>query len=919
MNKLIRYYKACYEADNRSLGLSNFFSQKVENRAIIDGKEELINKFLPHIPIENKKAEAAQRILQLYQKEKQLYYFSSFIIGKIEGIQSKTQKIIAPLFIYPAEIIESREYFYLSINFQDRILNQQVLSILKSENDKNALDLDDFIQKIPKQEIGFKEIGDISRLMKNQFGQLNVEPILAYPDLWTEKEIKSKTNSRNLEKLSGFQLVPASAWGIIKKSKNTLGVLTELEEISKEKIFSKAINCVFRGYKSSNLESFSEIQAIPVVLNLAQEKILKEANFNDLNVIVGPPGTGKSFTIAALAIEQMQKGKSVLIVSKNDEAVDVINKKIENDLEIKNVVVRGGKNHTKNLKNKLVYLLSGIKRKKIKQNNSTISKLINELEFELNHKINLIQKLEIAFDEKIEKEINRGKFVSKLNTKLNIIEKIRFNYIKWRNKKEEPIWKIVEKQIKEETEKINRIRNYIELIQYRKIENSISDTRHELQNMLSALRARTLQIQEERFKKINFYAILKTFPIWLVNLNDIHKILPLKYELFDIAIIDEATQCDIASCIPIFQRAKKVVICGDPKQLRHVSFLARSKQREFQQKYQLENYEESMLDFRENSILDLVMNKIENQKQITFLNEHYRSLPQIIDFSNQYFYNNALRIMRSLPKNKNQKGLEIIHCKGKRNKSGFNEIEANKLTADVLQVIENQKDKEKEYCQSIGILSPFRGQVDFISKIFNEKLALETMQKHDLMIGTAHSFQGEERDLMFISFCIDDESHATAFRHLNEEAVFNVSITRAKTFQKLYVSTTISKLKPSLFRQYLENVQNFKSNKKVDLEELEDDFVQEVKSKIENEETKVSIAYPIAGLEIDLLVQYKNKTFGIDLIGYPGRFEAAFSLERYKILARAGLKIFALPYTYWKINKEKCLTAVNKFLQPKDE
>ena len=49
--------------------------------------------------------------------------------------------------------------------------------------------------------------------------------------------------------------------------------------------------------------------------------------------------------------------------------------------------------------------------------------------------------------------------------------------------------------------------------------------------------------------------------------------------MFDVAIIDEASQCDIASCFPILFRAKRAVIVGDDKQLPHLSFLGGEKQK----------------------------------------------------------------------------------------------------------------------------------------------------------------------------------------------------------------------------------------------------------------------------------------------------------------------------------------------------
>lgn len=62
---------------------------------------------------------------------------------------------------------------------------------------------------------------------------------------------------------------------------------------------------------------------------------------------------------------------------------------------------------------------------------------------------------------------------------------------------------------------------------------------------------------------------------------------------------------------------------------------------------------------------------------------------------------------------------------------------------------------------------------------------------------------------------------------------------------------------------------------------------------------KVLQSYELAGLEIDFVIQTTEKTIGVDLIGFPGRYEDAFSLERYKMFKRAGMRIFPLAYSEW--------------------
>ena len=69
----------------------------------------------------------------------------------------------------------------------------------------------------------------------------------------------------------------------------------------------------------------------------------------------------------------------------------------------------------------------------------------------------------------------------------------------------------------------------------------------------------------------------------------------------------------------------------------------------------------------------------------------------------------------------------------------------------------------------------------------------------------------------------------------------------------------------------------------------------------------------ITGIEVDLAFKKNKKFFGVNLIGYPGAFEAALPMDGYKILNRAGLKTFPLPYTYWKFDQQNCMKELMLF------
>ena len=156
------------------------------------------------------------------------------------------------------------------------------------------------------------------------------------------------------------------------------------------------------------------------------------------------------------------------------------------------------------------------------------------------------------------------------------------------------------------------------------------DISEKLDNGAGADKFLIWELIKEREKEIEF--VLPFFPIWTVTNLSVRNSLPLKENLFDLLVIDEASQCDIASVLPLMFRARQAVIIGDPKQLSHISTLKESQDKEIASKNNIKNLYTDY-SFKNNSIYD-ISERITKEKGIlpTFLDEHYRSHPHIINF-----------------------------------------------------------------------------------------------------------------------------------------------------------------------------------------------------------------------------------------------------------------------------------------------
>ena len=117
---------------------------------------------------------------------------------------------------------------------------------------------------------------------------------------------------------------------------------------------------------------------------------------------------------------------------------------------------------------------------------------------------------------------------------------------------------------------------------------------------------------------------------------------------------------------------------------------------------------------------------------------------------------------------------------------------------------------------SIGIISPFRGQVDLIQKALCQVLTETTIRKHQIEVGTAHTFQGDERDVMILSFAVADNSFVQSLTFLQKPNLFNVAITRARKKMICFISRNPKTLPQGLLRDYIEYIQQYIDSAKDD-------------------------------------------------------------------------------------------------------
>jgi len=892
-NNFFNYFKECYKIDNKEFSVENILNVKYKYKWFLNGKEEFLTNSLPIIPYGNKNIEKLEKDLTLYNLEKELYYGAFFILGKTtpSGLK-KDSTICSPLLLFPAELKKIDDDYFLSIDESNFMLNQQVLNKLdyNSETDKKIL----FEKLTTVFNAPIHDAFQIKRLLDQYVLNLHTEELNFYPEVWSEAKIKKQI--KGATELETYKIVPSAGSIFLTKSLSSVKVVTDLENIAKQNVFSNALNELIN---QTNQESETSSSYLTHRLNKDQTDALSSAQKFNNSIIIGPPGTGKSYTISSIAIDAILNNKSVLIVSKTKQSVEVIRQMLLDDFNIKEYLVHTTGNRYK------VSLKALVKRKlsKITKRNNTYNHTIKTLDTEL-------KKAEKKFHEIVTQELQ----LSELNFNENptFKEKLHRLLLNNFNSLDDSIWL--------EIARINQLNTAIQFELKKYVlgrlkdlnKNNISKYRKELAAYYEGLTATNFSESQRLIDSIEFHKVLKIFPLWLAHLSELNTVLPLQKELFDLVIIDEATQCDIATALPAIYRAKKVVIAGDPNQLKHYSFVSKKAQQELLEQFKLPNI--PLFNYRDKSVLDLFLYRLTNQDQVNFLREHYRSTPSLIEFNNQEFYDSQLEIIKSTPEYTRTNQIELEYIEGTRNSKGINTSEAKRVVSKIKKLIKNYQNNGES--PSIGIIAPFNSQVKYINSLLSDQVAIDDIKRFKIVCGTPYTFQGSERELIIISFTVCNNTHHSAYTHLNKAEVLNVGTTRAKSFQYIYTSVNKNELnKDSLFFKYLNFIENYQyqgektTNKKDDFQDATVRLLEQLG--IEN----IKLSYPLAGTILDIFFVHNKQKYFIDLIGHPGAHYESFSIERYKTFSRIGIKTLPLHYSFWKNNKLKVEHKLKRFIK----
>ena len=274
----------------------------------------------------------------------------------------------------------------------------------------------------------------------------------------------------------------------------------------------------------------------------------------------------------------------------------------------------------------------------------------------------------------------------------------------------------------------------------------------------------------------------KALPCWAVTSLSARGRVPFVAGEFDLVVIDEASQCDIASALPLLFRAKRAVVIGDPQQLRHISRLSSQRDQALMVKHDLLTVPGPSWGYRANGLYDLAASKAKSES-IVVLRDHHRSHADIINFSNEFFYRGKLRGATDYRRLKRPEGPAVrwVNVQGKvikpSNGGAVNRAEAEAVVRELKRIAIEQR-----FSGEMGVVTPFRAQANLIEELITADNALApVLASRNFISETAHKFQGDERDLIVFSPVVSSGMPEGAYGFLKSQGnIFNVGITRAR-------------------------------------------------------------------------------------------------------------------------------------------
>jgi len=445
----------------------------------------------------------------------------------------------------------------------------------------------------------------------------------------------------------------------------------------------------------------------------------------------------------------------------------------------------------------------------------------------------------------------------------------------------------------------------------------------------------------------NFKIVSNLIPIWIMELDDASRIIPLEPGMFDYVILDEASQCNVAYTLPVMYRTNHVLFVGDSEQMRDNTIIFKSGRvfDELARRYSIP--EERQIKSTGNavqSVLDIATQRGFLYKPLRY---HYRSPAELIGFSNKYFYKPKGKELITLNSNyftyADTNRIMLIHeVKSDWSEEFSDNVNVAEAKA-ILELFKELRSDERYYDKSIGILSFFNAQASYIRQLFEAEGLDE--KKDNYKISIIEGIQGDQKDIIMYSFVIRISDQKNKYVPLTGEGGdiqadinkgrVNVAFSRARLQVHCFVSMPPQEVPEKIWlKKYLKYVlENGEiSFYSTQLKPFDSYFEEEFYNLLY---TKLKHGYRIqnqvesCSFKIDFVISNVNtgKRIAVECDGpchFKDEIDEEYGIyiesdeERQHVLEAAGWKFYRIKYSDWvdeKFNRDTIVSAIIDLLK----
>ncbi|GIF60406.1 AAA domain-containing protein [Asanoa iriomotensis] len=387
-------------------------------------------------------------------------------------------------------------------------------------------------------------------------------------------------------------------------------------------------------------------------------------------------------------------------------------------------------------------------------------------------------------------------------------------------------------------------------------------------------------------------------PVWIMSVDRALEQFPGAGPIFDVVVVDEASQADIFA-LPVLGLAHRAVVVGDDQQIGpQLVGLPADRVNALIGTHLAPAGVPSAVHFdTESSLYD---HAVRRSPQRILLTEHFRSVPAIIGFSSDTYYDGKIQPLRADRPAGLGAAVTAIHVPDGRRVAvpeygEVNVAEAEALVSRVAELVADPAYRGR----SIGVVSLLStsGQADYLQHRLRAELGTDELERRSLRVGDAYTFQGDERDVVLLSTVVATaDGPIGAFTKRDYHRRVNVAASRARDQLFLFHSVTAGELNRDDARALLLSyaTRPVPAAEPADARVLDSEFTREVWRRLTAAGLHPVPRFRLGAYQIDFVV---NGPDGRRLAiacddRYRGAVAFAAELRRQAILERVGNCVF---------------------------